>query len=143
MLHQRCESVGGEPDQSGGAPYQLGGRSGDGSAHEPEHRSQHSEKAAAAPYDDAHEPFRVLLQRRVRLAQPHQLAHELVLELAAQLLAVDLDAGPRVASREQPVRLAHVLILDGESVRRLAPLPLREDEWGWMPGPGPDADARR
>ena len=82
------------------------------------------------------------MQRRVRLSQPHQLAHQLVLELAPQMAAVHLDAGPRVAPGEHPVRVAHVLVFDREGVRRLAPLPLGQDERCGLARAGPVARGR-
>src|SRR2546426_2138549 len=142
VLHQRRESVSGEVDQRGRAPYQLGRRSGRGPASETQHSAQHGEEAAGAPYDDPRELFRVLTQRRVRLAQPDQLAHQLVLELASHMAAVHLDAGPWVAPREQPVRITHVLVLDREGVRRLPPLPLGEDEGRGLACAGPVAHRR-
>src|SRR6267142_1022524 len=128
VLYQRCQPIGREADQRASAPYQLGGRSGRGPAGKTQHRAQHGEEAAGAPYDDPRQLFRVLAQRRVRLAQPDQFAHQLMLELAPQVAAVYLDTGPRIAAREQPVRITDVLVLDGEGVRRLPPLPLGQDE---------------
>src|SRR5947208_6182936 len=52
------------------------------------------------------------------------------------------DAGPRVAARQQPVRVAHVLVFDREGVRRLTPLPLREDERRGLARAGPVAHRR-
>src|SRR2546428_3691220 len=49
MLHQRCESIGREPDQGGGVPYELGGRSGGGAAPETGHPPPHRGKTAPAP----------------------------------------------------------------------------------------------
>src|SRR5439155_1345558 len=79
------------------------------------------------------------MQRCIRLAQANELAHQLVLELAPQMAAVHLDAGPRVAARQQPVRVAHVLVFDREGVRRITPLPLREDERRGLTRAGPVA----
>src|SRR5256884_4017488 len=79
------------------------------------------------------------MQRGIRLAQPNQLTHELVLELAPQLAAVHLDTGPRVAPREQPVRVAHVFVFDRERVRGLPPLPLAQDEGRRVARAGPGA----
>src|SRR5439155_8942986 len=103
----------------------------------------HREETRRGPYDRLRETFRLGPQGAVRLAQPYQLALQLVLELAAQMVALDPDAGPRIAPGEHPVRLAHVLVLDRERVRRLAPFPLREDERSRVTGSRPGAHHRR
>src|SRR6266571_3775536 len=139
VLHQRRQSVGREASECRRAPHQLGGRGGYGPTRETQHSAQHREKAAGAPYDNPRELFRVLMQRGIRLAQANQLTHKLVLKLAPQLAAVHLDAGPRVAPREQPVRVAHVFVFDRERVRGLPPLPLGQDEGRRVARAGPGA----
>src|SRR5882762_10475163 len=67
VLHQRRQSIGREADQGARAPYQLGGRGRRGPPSEAQHRTQHGEETAGAPYDDPRQLFRVLVQRGVRL----------------------------------------------------------------------------
>src|SRR5438034_11509483 len=87
-----------------------------------------SEEPGGAPYDHPPQLFRITPQRSVGLAQPHQLPHQLVLELAAQVLALHRHAAPGIPARQQPMGLADILVLDRKRVGRGAPLPLREDE---------------
>ena len=71
---------------------------------------------------------RIAAERGVQLPQPHELAHKLGLELTPQILAPHADPRPGIPPGEHPVRVADLLVLDREGVRRLAPLSLGEDQ---------------
>ncbi len=71
-----------------------------------------------------------------------ELAHQLLLELAPQVVVLDDDPGPRIPAGEDAVRIANVLVLDGEDVGRLAPFALRENERRGMARAAPSADWR-
>jgi len=52
----------------------------------------------------------------------HQLPHQLVLELPADVLTPDRDSAPGIAAGQDAVRVPDILILDRERVGGLAPL---------------------
>src|SRR4029077_15002136 len=110
--HQRLELHGRKADERRGLLDHRLRRARHGPTGEAQHGAEYREKPAGASYDSAGQLFRLVAQAGIRLAQPHELFHQLALELPAHVRALDPDCGPGVATREQAVVVADVFVFD-------------------------------
>ena len=126
-----------EPHQRGRLPHDIVRSGRHRATAQPERTPQHREEPRRTPDHDSRQAFRVAPRRGVRLPQPDELADQLELELASQVLPPHADPLPRIAPGEQTVSLPDFLVLDCERVARITPLVLREDEGRRVAGAGP------